>query len=272
MLAEAVPAMPRKKSEIAVAIERARLDFDQALVRLQALAEDDRHRVCYSVHALNNYLMVVGTTLQLLKIRLGPDGDRDVRRWLDSLKQATNLMMSTNRGVLTATPEGVPPLLLESSSLAEIAEHACIAYADIARAKKVKIRWRRPAVVDSVVTDRVAAGAVLDNLLSNALKYSDEGGIVFVTISVGGDEVVCAVRDRGPGLSEEDQSHLFERGVRLSARPTQGEPSSGYGLAIAHDLSRALGGRLWCTSTLGQGSCFLFGLPLSKQNALAAAS
>ena len=258
--------MPKARAEVVSAIARARGDLDRALASLEVLADDDRQRVSYSVHALNNYLMVVATTVQLLARKL-PKGDREVRRWLDSLKQATSLMMSTARGVLTATPDVLPPLLFEPASLIEIAESVCTAYRDIARNKRVRVAWKAPARPDHVLTDRVAAAAVLDNLLSNAVKYSERGAVVSLTITTLPDWVVCSVRDRGPGLSEADQAKLFQRGVRLSAQPTAGESSTGYGLAIAKDLTAALGGRLVCESVLGDGSCFAFSLPLAKTDA-----
>lgn len=263
--------MAQKRAEVVASIARARADLDRALECLNTLADDDRQRFSYSVHALNNYLMVVSTTIALLRARLAPKGDREVRRWLDSLKQATNLMMSTARGVLTATPDLLPPLLLEPACLAEIAEGVCQAYEDIARRKRVRVLWRPPIDQDRVVTDRVAAGAVLDNLLSNAVKYSAAGTTILVSTSVVRDDVLCSVRDRGPGLSVDDQAKLFQRGMRLSAQPTAGESSTGYGLAIANDLTNALGGRLSCSSVLGEGSCFTFSLPLANLVVVAAA-
>jgi signal transduction histidine kinase len=255
--------MPQTRAEVVSAIARARADLDRALARLESLASDDRQRVSYSAHALNNYLMVVATTVQLLRTRLAPKGDRDVKRWLRSLEQATNLMMSTARGVLTATPDMIPPLLIEPASLAEIAEGVCQSYREIARRKRVRIAWTAPARRDRVLTDSVAAGAVLDNLLSNAVKFSRAETTISVTTIIQLDVVVCSVRDRGPGLSEDDQTKLFQRGMRLTAQPTSGESSTGYGLAIASDLTKALGGRLSCTSVLGQGTTFTFSLPLA---------
>jgi two-component system sensor histidine kinase/response regulator len=256
--------MSQNRAEVVLAIARARADLDRGLARLETLAEDDRQRFSYSVHALNNYLMVVATTIQLLKTKLAPRGDREVRRWLDSLKHSTGLMMSTARGVLTATPDALPPLLFEPASLAEVAEGVCSAYREIARNKRVRIACRGSAKADRVLTDRVAAGAVLDNLLSNAVKYSEAGSAVSVTVTVHSDQVVCSVRDNGPGLSAADQAKLFQRGVRLSGQPTAGETSSGYGLAIASDLAKALGGQLSCSSVPGEGSCFTFALPLAQ--------
>lgn len=262
--------MSPKRSDVVLDIARAREDLDRALARLELLAADDRQRVSYSAHALNNYLMVVSTTLNYLRKRLVHIEDRDIKRSLDSLKQATILMMSTARGVLTAAPDALPPLLFESTSLATIAERVCREYSVLARRKRVRVVWKGQAGGDQVLTDRVAVGAVLDNLLSNAVKYSQPGSVVQVSVFVQGDEVLCSVRDHGPGLSELDQSKLFQRGVRLSAQPTAGEPSTGYGLAIANDLTKALGGRLWCTSVSGEGSCFTLALPLTKSDATVA--
>lgn len=252
----------QKRAEVVSNIARARADLDRALAHLEVLADNDRHRISYSAHALNNYLMVVSTTVEYLRRQVAVQADRKITRSLNSLKQATNLMMSTARGVLTATPDELPPLLFESASLSEIAEGVCLAYRAIARNKRVRIDWKSSARGDRVRTDRVAVGAVLDNLLSNAVKYSEPGSAVSVTTKILHDQAVCYVRDRGPGLSEIDQAKLFQRGVRLSSQPTAGESSTGYGLAIAHDLTKALGGRLSCKSSLGHGSSFIFSLPL----------
>jgi signal transduction histidine kinase len=118
------------------------------------------------------------------------------------------------------------------------------------------------AGVPPVWADRVAVAAILDNLVSNAIKYSPRGTVIHVQVRADGDWVVCAVRDSGPGLSPEDQSKLFQRGVRLKPRPTAGEPSMGYGLAVAKELVDGLGGQIWCESVVGQGSCFAFRLPV----------
>lgn len=254
--------MRQARAEVVLAIARARADLDRALASLESLADDDRQRVSYSVHALSNYLMVVSTTVQVLRNTLSRKGDRDVKRLLDSLKQATNLMMSTARGVLTATSDSLPPLLFEHASLTEIAAGVCESYRSVARNKRIRINWRAPDKPDRVLTDRVAAGAVLDNVLSNAVKYSEPGTAISVIMVSNVNEVVCMIRDQGPGLSEDDQAKLFQRGVRLTARPTGGETSIGYGLAVAKDLATALGAKLTCTSALGEGSCFMLSMPL----------
>ena len=104
---------------------------------------------------------------------------------------------------------------------------------------------------------------VVDNLVSNALKFSPPGSTVRLRITGAPgrepDQGTCArldVTDEGPGLSEQDQTRLFGRFVRLEPRPTAGESSTGLGLYIAKSLIDAMGGHVWCESRPGHGSRF----------------
>jgi signal transduction histidine kinase len=105
---------------------------------------------------------------------------------------------------------------------------------------------------------------VLDNLVTNAIKYSPPGKRIWLRVTREPGAVVCSIQDEGPGLSPEDQARLFQRGVRLSAVPTGGESSTGYGLAVADELITRLGGTIWCDSILGHGACFSFRLPVDR--------
>jgi two-component system, sensor histidine kinase and response regulator len=85
------------------------------------------------------------------------------------------------------------------------------------------------------------------------------------TVAVRDTMVFFAVRDEGPGISDEDRKNLFGKFVRLSARPTAGEHSSGLGLAIVKRFVEAMGGQVWCESVVGQGSIFFVALPRAIQ-------
>jgi two-component system sensor histidine kinase/response regulator len=85
------------------------------------------------------------------------------------------------------------------------------------------------------------------------VQHSEQGGIFSIT-------------DAGPGIREEDVSRVFTRGGKLSARPTAGEPSTGYGLAIAKDLIDALGGQIWFENEPTGGSTFSFSVPIYDSN------
>lgn len=115
--------------------------------------------------------------------------------------------------------------------------------------------------VPPVRGEAVRIGQVLGNLVSNAIKYTPARGRI--TIASGHDHtgVWCEVRDSGPGLSAEDQARLFQPFMRLSARPTSGESSSGLGLYLAHELVRLHGGTLTVRSAPGEGASFRMTLP-----------
>ena len=102
---------------------------------------------------------------------------------------------------------------------------------------------------------------VLDNLISNAIKFTPKGGSVRVKSYKEGDRVVLEVSDNGLGLTEDDIKYTFQRGARLSAKPTAGESSTGLGLWIVKKLVEAHNGRVWVKSALGKGSTFAFSLP-----------
>jgi signal transduction histidine kinase len=115
--------------------------------------------------------------------------------------------------------------------------------------------------------DRNAAMQILDNLISNAVKFSPHKSTVSVSVSVANGFVGIHVKDQGPGLSGEDQKKLFGKFTRLSAQPTGGESSTGLGLSIVKKLAEAMSGTVLCSSVLGEGATFTLRLPACKDTA-----
>ena len=110
---------------------------------------------------------------------------------------------------------------------------------------------------------RVGVAHVLQNLVSNAIKYSPREARIDITALRYGRFGRLLVMDRGPGISEADQAKLFQRFVRLSSEPTEGETATGLGLALAKQQARAMGGNLWYENRDGGGSMFTLELPLA---------
>jgi signal transduction histidine kinase len=103
----------------------------------------------------------------------------------------------------------------------------------------------------------------VDNLVSNAIKYSPAGGHIELTMSLADDHILIRVADEGAGLSEADISRLFGRFQRLSARPTGGESSTGLGLSIVKRIVELHGGRVGAESPgPGRGTTFTIRLPV----------
>ena len=109
--------------------------------------------------------------------------------------------------------------------------------------------------------DRNFFTQILENLLSNALKFSYPGSRVSVRLRTDEAWLYLEVQDEGPGLSAADHARLFGKFQRLSARPTGGESSSGLGLAIVKKYVELMAGRVWCESEKGKGATFVVQLP-----------
>ncbi len=114
-----------------------------------------------------------------------------------------------------------------------------------------------------VLADRTATMQVMDNLISNALKFSPPQTTIHIHTLPETSHVLASVRDEGPGINEEDQKKLFGKFCRLTARPTGGESSNGLGLSIVKKLVEAMQGTITCQSTAGMGATFLVRLPIA---------
>jgi len=121
----------------------------------------------------------------------------------------------------------------------------------------------------TVLTEPVYLHDAVDNLVSNAIKYSPFHRSVRTYIQMvyqaeaGERRVRIIIEDEGPGLSAEDHRHVFQKYAILSAKPTGGELSIGVGLAVVKKLVEALHGRVWCESELGKGARFIIELPVA---------
>jgi signal transduction histidine kinase/Tfp pilus assembly protein PilF len=116
-----------------------------------------------------------------------------------------------------------------------------------------------------VSSDADSLGQILDNLVSNAVKFTFPGKNIFIKAARIEDKIRFEVIDEGPGLTESDKERLFERFARLSATPTGNEISTGLGLSIAHKLTLMLGGKLWCESEEGKGATFIVEIPAAER-------
>jgi PAS domain S-box-containing protein len=105
---------------------------------------------------------------------------------------------------------------------------------------------------------------VLSNLISNAIKYTPEGGKINIKTKFSHDEIVVSIQDTGIGIPLTDQPHIFDKFYRVE-RPEQAHiKGTGLGLAITRSIVEKLGGRIWVQSEINQGSTFSFALPTIK--------
>lgn len=114
----------------------------------------------------------------------------------------------------------------------------------------------------AVRADRGRLAQILDNFVSNAIRYSPAGGFVTLSVALESDGVVIGVADQGPGLTGDQREQVFERFYRIDPSRSRALGGSGIGLAIARALAEAMGGRTWADSDgPGHGSTFYVALP-----------
>jgi signal transduction histidine kinase len=118
-----------------------------------------------------------------------------------------------------------------------------------------------PALV--VRADREKLQQILLNLVGNAVKFTDPGGVVTVSCEPRGARLAIVVRDTGPGIPPDKLDAVFEPFVQVDRTLASGAQGAGLGLAISRDLARGMGGDLTVASTLGDGSEFTLSLPRS---------
>ncbi len=132
----------------------------------------------------------------------------------------------------------------------------------MARKKDIRIDFQPGSSRCVAFVDREKIWQIMNNLLSNALKFTDHGGTVRVMLDRTDHEIMVVVADTGRGIAKENLTEVFNKFSNLSRVGTDGERGTGLGLAITRKLVELHGGRVWVESVEGQGARFQFNLPV----------
>jgi len=162
-------------------------------------------------------------------------------------------------------------LALEPVSLGELVEEVLDSHRTRIAERPLTIHMDLPPDLPPVYADAQRLYQILNNLVTNAYKYTPPGGSITITAQIKDHKVQVDVADTGIGISEEDQKRLFSRFFRADHPLVRQAPGTGLGLAISRSLVNLHGGEMWMTSELGKGSVFSFTIPLVEaENRLAA--
>ena len=259
---------PFNQGELVMRV-RTQLAWKYARDRLKQLAEDKDELLGILAHDLKNHLGGMQMSAQLLTERLtrGSETDGRSKQLSENICQTSGQLLAFVKEFLAnAAADHNTTVNLTAVNLSDAVANAVQQYDEAARRKQIAIEAEFPATGTTVIADTSALDQVLDNLLSNALKFSPPSKRIQVRVKRNANYVDCRIEDEGPGFTEEDKTRMFQRYARLSARPTGGEPSTGLGLSIVRKLVRAMKGELLCESVPGQGATFIVRLPAMKPN------
>lgn len=211
--------------------------------------------------ALLNYTKLIHSDLES-----GNLDPYDFRDDLTSMLKAIERMNNMVHALLdiSAIESGKVNLHCNTENLNSLLEECEKLHRRTAAQKKIELVVDKNDHLPPVLIDRERVVEVVDNLVGNAIKYTQPGGTVRVFCEVSNDEVVTNVQDTGQGLYEDEIQIVFDGLRRLSATPTAGESTTGLGLAIVRKIVELHGGRVWARSRKGEGSTFSFSIPVQN--------
>ncbi|WP_161967119.1 sensor histidine kinase [Fimbriiglobus ruber] len=220
-------------------------------------------------HELRTPLAVIKSNAELALSR--PRESEEYRRTIEACRKAADRMTGIVDGLLllARADNGRLDSRTEAIDLGEIVDETVGLLTAMAGEKGVRIS----ADIDTVQLpgDAEALGRLVSNLLVNAVLYNRPGGSVSVSLRAARGSVVLTVADSGCGISEEDQSHIFERFFRVDRARSRASGGTGLGLAICRSIVDAHGGVIGFTSQVNEGTTFKVRLPLSRQGVSAIA-
>ena len=239
----------------ALAIDNARL-YDSAQHAIRAREE----LVAVVSHDLKNPLNIITLNTSVLRgLDLRPE-DPSISRALELMEKSANRMGHLIRDLLDLAKldGGHIALARQPHPVAGLISEAINLLREEAAKKSLHVDQRIPDDIGPLFCDRERIIQVIENLVSNAIKFTPAGGEIVIRAEPVGSDVVLSVRDSGPGIPEAERTRIFDRFWQAQQSAPGG---TGLGLSIAKGLVEVHGGRIWAESQPGAGSTFLVALP-----------
>ncbi len=251
----------------AMEIEMANTQLAEQNQQLQDLNEEKNEILGIVAHDLKNPIGAVRSYGEMISLdEISPN---EIRSISESIVQTSNRMLELVNNVLNANTieSGKMHLMLTVLEAAPIVEMLVGEYTGKAVEKGITLHFMNLADAAStqIQVDESAFMQIIENILSNAVKYSPYNKNIWVRINKKERSqqqwVVIEIQDEGPGFTNEDKEKLFGKFARLSARPTGGEHSTGLGLSIVKKLVELMNGTVRCESTPQKGATFILEFP-----------
>lgn len=227
--------------------------------RQQEIAEMKQRFFINMAHELRTPLTLISAPLGELMAKVTDRGMRKQLKYIDS--NTDKLLHIVNRLMDYRKVEtGAFDLKLSRNNVYRIVHKTVKYYEPHAKERKISFSFDSDMENRELLCDPSYVELILNNILSNAFKYSPDGASVSVSLNVDGDRLVLVVKDSGYGISPEQQEKIFERFYQVDKAAT----GSGVGLFMVKELVQRHHGTIGLVSTLGEGSCFTVELPVDE--------
>jgi signal transduction histidine kinase len=229
--------------------------------------DDERNNITSMiVHDLQSPINRISGLLELFEIEGNLSFNENQKIYLDLIRRNISDASRHIRNLLDikALEKNLNyQMPLSKINLASLLPQLLVAYREQASKKQVNLLYESNSEEVFIKGQEDYLNRIFDNLISNAIKFSPKNinSNVFIKIKENGEYVRISIQDEGQGLSEEDKKNLFKKFQKLSARPTNGESSSGLGLSIVKSLTERLMGSVWAESEPKKGATFIIEFP-----------
>ncbi len=215
-------------------------------------------------HELRTPLNVILGYLRLVQEKMLGDLNEEQGRALDTVSKHSNELLAMVESIMEATKIETDAVVVEKHPVNLVALLANLqAQYDYPLGKEVSLAWKYPGDLPMVTTDEAKLKTILQNLIGNAIKFTDNGSVVVAANFLAADQAVqIKVVDTGIGIPEESHPLIFEIFRQLDSSKTRNYGGVGLGLYIVKKLADLIGAKLKVESRVGQGSTFSVLLPL----------
>jgi signal transduction histidine kinase len=252
-------------AQAAVAIQNARLvgELQRAYQKLNQLDSLKSDFISIASHELRTPL-ILGYAAMLRDEAAGPAAEQ-LEVVLQAALRLRGLIDEMVNLRLLDTGERV--IQVATFAIQDLVKTVCGECESITTAKSQAISINAPMAPLLINADPAQVAIVLNNLLTNAIKFTPQGGRISVSVEPRNSEAWIAVADNGIGISPGDLERIFERFYQVEPHLSRSHGGMGLGLSIAKGLVEMHGGRIWAESVKGRGSRFTFTLPTGKPSA-----
>lgn len=254
-----------------LSLRRQKIELQSSLDKIHELEDMRQNLTRMIVHDLRNPLSAIKAFLEEVGER-NPGMDEESKTYLNRSQAATRQLIDMANSLmdLSRLEDGVMKLDLASNNLVEICREAVANSSALVAGRTVTVEAVPGAEPPVATCDRSLMLRIIQNILGNALKFTDRAaGIVTLRVIPGDGKLVITITDNGPGIPKEHHKRIFEKFVQVEGTQIPGVHSTGLGLSLVKLGVEAHGGTVTLESEPGKGTTFILTLPVKPPATIA---
>jgi signal transduction histidine kinase len=260
----------RAKVETLLKFYSQQKDLEQKNLELAKLNEEKNYFLGVASHDLRNPIGNIITLASFIQHESSMNLTQENRNYLDVIISSGRYMLDMLNNLLDVAKieSGSIELELKHMHIADVIQQSINENKMTANSKGISLEFSISDNIPMNTFDPIQIQQVLNNLISNAIKYSHKNTNIEINTELLTSKIIVTIKDQGQGIPFHEHQNIFIPFNKTSVKSTNGEKSTGLGLTIAKKVIESHGGEIWLTSEVGSGTSFSFSLPLQIVNNL----